>query len=504
MNVAPNMGSDPGPRPPAPTPRADPPPEGSRRGGRFRARRVRASELALEGLVATVHHAMLDSIGTGVEDLSLTGAALIIKGSGHRAGLVLIGDRLERVRILCPGSMLYQGNASVRHIAERKGDLVLGIELQSGAIDLSELYRLGDRRSFSERLGAALDPGGGEVPVGFKVWANDQRAALEKLKAFLDAEERALDNLDLLTRRQTLAAYLDEVGPRVIARMNTVSRELARYASGLREDQHGCCRDYCRAQLHPLLLLSPYMRRAYAKPLGYAGDYEMMNMLYREHAEGESLFAKAMNLYATQESAAQANINRLDYLGVRIREAIEARGRVRLASIGCGPAREIGFLLERHPELGKSLDVALIDQEDRVLAYCERTLSPLAARTGVRFHFIRESVRRLLGSRNLKDALGERDLIYSAGLFDYLDHGSFAALLGGLYDALAPEGQLCVGNVGSHNPTRYAMEYLLDWFLIHRSPDDLEEFARALDPRPGQIEVDAEASGVNLFLRIWK
>lgn len=93
---------------------------------------------------------------------------------------------------------------------------------------------------------------------------------------------------------------------------------------------------------------------------------------------------------------------------------------------------------------------------------------------------------------------------YSAGLFDYLNQRSFAALLGGLYDALAPGGHLCVGNVGRHNPTRYTMEYLLDWFLIHRSPAELGEFARGLDPRPGRFEVDAESTGVNLFLRIWR
>jgi extracellular factor (EF) 3-hydroxypalmitic acid methyl ester biosynthesis protein len=161
-------------------------------------------------------------------------------------------------------------------------------------------------------------------------------------------------------------------------------------------------------------------------------------------------------------------------------------------------------LLEQSPELGRHLDVALIDQEERVLVYCERTLSPLAVKTGVKLHFIRESVRRLLGARKLKDALGERDLIYSAGLFDYLNQRSFSALLAGLYDALAPGGHLCVGNVGSHNTSRYTMEYTLDWFLIHRSADELMEFARELTPAPRRIEVDSEPTGVNLFLRIWK
>jgi extracellular factor (EF) 3-hydroxypalmitic acid methyl ester biosynthesis protein len=279
---------------------------------------------------------------------------------------------------------------------------------------------------------------------------------------------------------------------------------LTELVANLPEEQHPSYRNYYKSEIHQLMLQSPFIRRAYSKPLGYAGDYEMMNMLYRDHAEGDSLFGMALNLYATQEIAARANINRLQYLSAKIRTAVEARGHLRLASIGCGPARELSVLLEQSPELGRHLDVALIDQEERVLVYCERTLSPLAVKTGVKLHFIRESVRRLLGARKLKDALGERDLIYSAGLFDYLNQRSFSALLAGLYDALAPGGHLCVGNVGSHNTSRYTMEYTLDWFLIHRSAAELMEFAQALEPAPRRIEVDSEPTGVNLFLRIWK
>lgn len=495
--------------PPASTPRVVVLPseeraEEAKRLRRLRARRVRTEELQLEGLEATGRHATLGALRASVEDLSLTGAALIVRDAGARAGLVLTGDRLERLELVCRGALLYQGDAHVRRIGERGNDLVLGVEVQSSTIDLSELYRLGARHSFSERLEAVLEPQEDEVSNAFKVWVSDARTALEKLKVFLDAEERALENLDLFTREQTLKTYLEATSPRVVERLNQASKELATLVARLPEEQHPIYRAYYKSQVLPLILHSPLLKRAYAKPLGYAGDYEMMNMLYRDHAEGESLFGRVLNIYAAQEPAAQANINRLDYLSAKIRTAIEARGHVRLASIGCGPARELAVLLEQSPELGQYLDVALIDQEERVLTYCERTLSPFAAKTGVKIQFIRESVRRLLTARKLKEALGERDFIYSAGLFDYLNARSFSALLSVLYDALGPGGHLCVGNVAAHNPSRYFMEYGLDWFLIHRSPEELLEFARALTPSPIRIQVDAEPSGVNLFLRIWK
>ena len=161
----------------------------------------------------------------------------------------------------------------------------------------------------------------------------------------------------------------------------------------------------------------------------------------------------------------------------------------------------------RTKDLVKKLEVgeiALIDQEDRAITFAERTLGPLAAKHGARVQFIKESVRRLLTTKKLSAALGERDFIYSAGLFDYLNQRSVTALMSALYEALIPGGQLAIGNVAAHNPTRFFMEYALDWFLIHRSPEDLLAFAQALDPTPSRMMVDSEPLGVNLFLRLWK
>lgn len=345
-----------------------------------------------------------------------------------------------------------------------------------------------------------------QISVEFKAWVADLRADLETTKNFLDSEEQALESLDLFSREQALQGYLAEVAPQVVDRMTAASHELRLRVEHLPEDQHPAHRAYFRAHVLPLITESPLLRRAFEKPLGYAGDYEMMNMLYRDHAEGSSLFAKALNVYGAREPAAQAVINRLTYLADKIGRALEASPdrRLRLASIGCNPARELSPLLEQNPELGERLDVALIDQEPRVITFCERTLGPLAARTGARVQFIRESVRHLLTARQLSTALGERDFIYSAGLFDYLNSRSFDALLTTLYEALAPEGQLALGNFAAHNPTRWFMEYCLDWFLIHRSPEDLTGFAKDLKPVPHRIEVDSEPLGVNLFLRIWR
>ncbi|MBX3125564.1 MAG: hypothetical protein KF718_02570 [Polyangiaceae bacterium] len=471
---------------------------------RMRARRLKTEDVHLGDVRAVGTHSTFGKLAGQVEDLSLHGLSFVVQGGARSTGLVLVGDRLERFRVESTYGLLYRGTANVRRAIDRDGDLVIGLELEARGIDLAKVYHAGSRSGVAERMKAAVQAAQGDRIFGeYKAWVADLRSYLVATKSFLDSEQQALADMDQLTREQTIAAYISEVAPVVIEHMNQASHELTDLASRLSDSQHAHYRAYYRTHLHPLMRESPILRRSFEKPLGYAGDYEMMNMLYRDPAEGESLFGSVLNMYAVQEAAAQANINRLEYLGRLIREALaSSSGRLRVASIGCGPGREISKLLDESPELGARLDIALVDQEERALAFCERTVAPLAVRTGARVQVIKESVRRLLTTKRLSAALGEREFIYSAGLFDYLNQRTVGVLMPTLYEALVPGGSLAIGNVAAHNPTRHFMEYCLDWFLIHRTPAELLAFAEPLAAT--RVEVDAEPLGVNLFLRVWK
>ena len=65
--------------------------------------------------------------------------------------------------------------------------------------------------------------------------------------------------------------------------------------SGLAEDEHPIYRSYYKSQVLPLLEHSPLLRRAHTKPLGYAGDYEMVNMMFRKERSGRTTYAQIVN-----------------------------------------------------------------------------------------------------------------------------------------------------------------------------------------------------------------
>jgi extracellular factor (EF) 3-hydroxypalmitic acid methyl ester biosynthesis protein len=468
---------------------------------RLRARRLRLDKAGGgTRVVASAVHPRLGSIHGAAFDLSFAGAGLRLVGVA--AGAIEAGDRLTTLELTCHDTTLYRGDALVRHVSPHGSAWIVGIEAGSNGIDLAVLHRLDRQHAFAARLSSALEERDEGVSYAFKAWVGDLRWSLERIKTFLDAEERALFGVDAHAREEMLRDYAAEATPAVVRRLHRAGAELAAFVQSLDPVAHAAYRRCYQAQIRPFLAHAPLLRRALEKPLGYPGDYEVMNMLYRDHLEGTSLFGKVVNVYAGQEAAAQATINRLEYLCAELRREAAARERVRMVSLGCGPAREIALLLGRHPELGRRIEILLIDHDERALAHCERTLSAAAALSGLRLHLVPQSVPSLLRHRSARESLGACDFIYSAGLFDYFDRRTFRALLAALYSALTDGGRLLIGNVSCQNPTRYFMEYGLEWFLVHRTPQELLDLANDLSPAPARVQVDAEPSGVNLFLHV--
>ncbi len=248
--------------------------------------------------------------------------------------------------------------------------------------------------------------------------------------------------------------------------------------------------------------LSPLAGRCYRKPLGYAGDFEMMNMLYRNESLGETLFGRALSRIVLDTDAAQAVRNRVHYLAGKIRATIarcEPGQPARLLSVASGPAMEIQYLLRTDPGLlaaGRA-EITLLDQDASALALAREQIESLAAQAGVEvtLRCINASIKAVIA-----DGLtGFYDLIYSAGLFDYLKDHTARSAGSQLVAALAPDGQAVIGNFALENTARPLQELVLDWPLLHRSAEDLR---RLFSDLGADFTVEHEATGVNLFALI--
>ena len=96
----------------------------------------------------------------------------------------------------------------------------------------------------------------------------------------------------------------------------------------------------------------------------------------------------------------------------------------------------------------------------------------------------------------MKDLLSGRlqvdhyDLVYSAGLFDYLPDRVCIALLTCLKNLLAPNATLLVANFLEGIGDRGYMECCMDWWLTYRTEDSMRALGLAAGLHP-EISLDS-------------
>jgi extracellular factor (EF) 3-hydroxypalmitic acid methyl ester biosynthesis protein len=458
-------------------------------------------------------------VEASVEEVSIQGARCLVPARiGNGTDEIEQGAILDDVVLTYFGQELYRGSCEARHVEKTDNGLSVGFFLSSQIVDMHALHRTAFRLAFRQRWQKVLRGANAPLEVSlpanipshvrtdFARWVVQSQMFLKRTREFLDEEETLAQKEDLVTRDEQLADIIAEARLDLVPLMIEFSESLTARTKEFSRDEHNIHATFFRSQLGELFFECPFTRRAFEKPLGYAGDYELMNMLYRKEPEGRTAFGKILNIHSREEPAGRATFNRLAYMGHILQNYLESAKpeRAAVASVGCGAAREVNELLTRAPELGSHLDLALVDQDARALQHCERTLGPLGRATGARFQFINDPIQQLIKAENLRSVLGSRKLIYSVGLFDYLDDDVFVALIRVLYDALDPGGLLVIGNMASHNPTQRWMEYAMDWFLIHRSPDDLRYLALKVTKSADNVKIDSEPTGVNLFLHMSK
>ncbi len=273
-------------------------------------------------------------------------------------------------------------------------------------------------------------------------------------------------------------------------------------------------RRYFRSCMHPLVLTDcPFISRAFSKPQGYPGDYGLMVMLYEYEDMGPSLFHKAWHRFSCNSPTAIANKNRVKLLNNHLFRAYQVacdRGdkSFKITTVACGPAKEIELFLQDLPQKSPiPIEVILVDQDQSSLSYAQSRIKPLSAsKENIKVSFFAEdAVLGVIRQRPFVEEMKGSDIIISAGLFDYLSDRVSKKLITTLFKELSPKGAMYIGNVASYEPDVFAMDFVMDWNLIHRTRDDLDNLVED-EIRAQSVDIDVinEEIGLNLFLVIKK
>lgn len=255
---------------------------------------------------------------------------------------------------------------------------------------------------------------------------------------------------------------------------------------------------YAFKEIFPYFMRSRFAERAYYKPSGYAGDFLMMEMIYANEPDGDGKLGKLMDRWCLESGAARAVRGRRKFLKDRLRELCgerrKKRGAARIMNIACGSNREL-FDFLAGCDYTEQISALCIDVDPKALEYTGRVVDVFPHRASIRL-MNDNAVRWALG--RVRHNIGLQDVIYSAGLTDYLDDRVFVALINRSYESLENGGTLVIGNFGYANTNKAFLDHILQWRLIHRSEDDLRRIF-SHTPFGERVEIVPEENGINLF-----
>ncbi len=417
--------------------------------------------------------------------------------------IVQVSEVLAELTVRSGERSIYKGKAVVTSLLNTGLMAVVSVVLVDEWSDLN--VARGDLSRVADEAQRFVDDWGSRFRI-----SSSYQVIISEMRAFLAETSRWADQADMsdaLPRDATGRIRDDVFHELAVPLMRKGKEYLVRIeaeAAGVSVEDSVAHRNFAQSALHPLLLRAPFVYRTFAKPMGYAGDYEMVNQILADPRQGPNTYFQIVNTLFLNAAVAEAHRNRItilvDYLG-RAAELAEREGRqVNILNVGCGPAVEIQRFIETHPDPSR-LSFTLVDFSEETLAYTRSCIEGAARKHGktVQVEFVHESVHDLLKRAVRRDSFSDRerfDFVYCAGLFDYLSDKVCARLVQYFVLRSREAGQILVTNVHSDNPERNGMEHLLEWHLIYRNEDQLES---VLPLQRSATRLYKDVTGANVF-----
>lgn len=420
---------------------------------------------------------------------------------------------LQDFQIFSQARVMYSGRAVVRELVNAGTTLVCEANLDDLSFDADFFSSV----SQPEQLRARFDEFVREwqkvcqVRPEFKVALADIQTFLIDLRRWVEPIELGLRSSPATGRVQLENEAVAQLSAPVVSMLDNLFLKFEDIARSLDGEAQPVHRSYAQRLLHPIVLCAPFAWRTYQKPLGYAGDYEMVNMMLRDPKEGGSLFAKLFNVWLLQQDSATAHRNRVQFMLERLtQESLRClrQGRpLKIINLGCGPAGEVQRFLSAG-SLADNAQFTLLDFNDETVSYTTRVLGDLRRKHGrqTSIEVLKKSVHHVLkeSAKPMGGALGcGYDFVCCSGLFDYLSDRTCKQLMNIFWSWARPGGLVLATNVTPSSPNRGSLELVLDWHLIYRDATRFAALAPSGAPADG-VRIYSDETGANIFMEARK
>lgn len=222
------------------------------------------------------------------------------------------------------------------------------------------------------------------------------------------------------------------------------------------------------------------------QPFGYPGDYVITDRIYTWDSSERY---RKWDHFTLSRQTAVAQRNRKKYFEKCIHQYMPgAEGMV--LNIGSGPGRELYSYYTNNKD--SRVVATCVEMEEKAISYARKLNEAFA----YRICFVPMNIFRY-------ETMQTFHLIWSDGLFDYLNDAAYVTLLRKCRKWLKPDGQIVIANFNAdHSPGRAFREIFCNWKVNYRTPDQLIDLALDAGFNRKKVAVDSEPDHLNLYLKI--
>lgn len=476
---------------------------------RFRPQRLTTDSLAYKPVCRFTYSGQ-QITARQVLDVSPTGIAII---PGASCGMTP-GTTVDELQVFHCNNEVWQGSAEVVYGTNDGSDRV-GLRFTSGQLNMRSLKfrdELVERRLVQSLF---------HVREFDRVLPAEWRSGISVVRHLLQSAKSVMDDIE---RNEPIEAWKSnprrkrELCEMVYNKWWPVYRDqllaMDHLSALLPKTLIESAQEYAARELMPLLDACPMHKRAYDKPLGYAGDYKLMLLGQDHELQGESLYGCLLHYTVQNFGLGRAIVHRCHTASRMVSKVVNQNKPTRIVSLASGPAIELQYFLADHPHLENEVELILVDQDLEALEIAHSSLSKKILKRDdghlIKLSCLHFSIGQIISPSGdserklIQDVLNGVDLIYSMGLFDYLQRPVALKLMRNIFPLLQDGGRLYIGNLERVSDCSWAMEYAVHWSLIYRTDEDMHDLASRLRMPVDHVDVSRDASGHCLFLDIHK
>ncbi len=299
---------------------------------------------------------------------------------------------------------------------------------------------------------------------------------------------------------------LSDFSPELFARLKVAEAEMAEICKKLETelgDDPGAVEEAkkrFRQEITPWYSQSFLMKRATEKPRGYPGDFEILEGIYNNQPRSSGMGSYLDRLFL-DDHLAEAVRKRKDLIREMLRAEVNgASGKIRVMNIASGSCRE---WYELFPTIdGCRLTLTCIDFDQLALDYSRSRLDDRKDDAEIRY--VKDNAIKLAVRKGNIDLYGRQDIVYSFGLYDYLNNKALKRLLQAQYELLNENGKMILTfkDRTKYDKTKYG--WFCDWYFEQRSEKEVFDILKEIGFDARHISTNWEVTGTIVFFKMTK